>query len=437
LILWKAIEKASTMAGQEYDLYSPYQHPWMGLNVFIAFWILSHLTRRVVKNFKWSKKLRDGFKALSEDKKRNVVTYVLQLIATVLALGAQLYGGKDLLFQNMDWTTPARLDALNFSVSLIAILYIWELCYREKIGTPLLIHHLVTLLLIQLITATLFDTHVVLYYRFALLLGFHATTEQASFVALFAYRLGIWETRQSRLFYVATAQCFFLKTAVTIISVVFYCTSLDDIDGAWGWFWKIGFLPLMTCLYGSQLYAAQILFTLGGRCRKINGDDEEGVKTQQDKKLVGKEMTEKDIATSRKKARKRANRLLSRFENQISWSFSTSSNSGTERTSSFADFVVGDPDENSSVTIACANVGKSEPSAGNVTDDTSGASGLSETSSDAEEGKLMEQDDEDLEAEINFGSFPIPEEPSTFDTLRAWLEIPDEESDDEDEEFEC
>jgi hypothetical protein len=102
----------------------------------------------------------------------------MQLLMTSMAFVLQIYGSWDILFQFEEETSQQRLDWMVFAIQTISVLYVWELCYRQKIGWPLLVHHLVTVLLIQLSTASFFDTQDLIYIRFAVLLGFYATTEQ-------------------------------------------------------------------------------------------------------------------------------------------------------------------------------------------------------------------------------------------------------------------
>jgi hypothetical protein len=151
------------------------------------------------------------------------------------------------------------------------VLYVWELIYRIKIGSSLLIHHLITILLCQLVAATFFDTKNIMYLRFALMLGFYATLEQLSFVALFVYRLDLFLKKRCLLFFIATGQALILKTIVMISSVAYYANVAyrGEFNGsAWGAFWKIAFIPLLFVLYGAQLYACHILYQLGRRCRR-------------------------------------------------------------------------------------------------------------------------------------------------------------------------
>ncbi len=184
-----------------YDIYDPFQYPWMSLNFFLAFWLASNVFRSILQNVKYAD-IALKFEELPEEKKRNVVTYILQFLVTLLAFILQIFGSVDVLFRLEESTTPVRTNCMVLAMFLISVLYIWELCYRQTIGWPLLLHHVVTLVLIQCSTASYFDTQDSLYIRYAVLLGFHATTEQISFIALLVFRLSIAPKHQAGLFMV-------------------------------------------------------------------------------------------------------------------------------------------------------------------------------------------------------------------------------------------
>jgi hypothetical protein len=281
-----------------YDLYSPFQYQWSSINFFLAIWLLSGLFRQALLNMK-KLDINNSFYSLDEDKKRNVITYIMEVPLTTLAFILQIYGSLDILFRNEDSTSQTRYDCMVFSLQVIAVLYVWELCYRVKFGWPLLLHHLVTLLLIQLSLASFFDTHHVACIRFAILLGFYATTEQFSFVALFFFRLNLYPEWHGILFYGAAAQSFALKTIVTIfttgyvIVTLYVSDDLKDVTSNWKLFWRICFLPLLLVLYASQLYACKILYALGSRCSKAHAASllwstatDEGLKEVQRQALV-------------------------------------------------------------------------------------------------------------------------------------------------------
>eukprot|EP00977_Amphora_coffeiformis_P019438 scaffold7231_cov94-Amphora_coffeaeformis.AAC.1 len=266
-----------------YDPYSLYLYPWMGFNLFLGHWLLSAIVRSGLLAITHSE-LDITFSKLAEDKKRNVITYVLQCIFTTFALVLQLYGGTDLLFRLDDETSKAKMDAMVLSLTMVSVLYIWELVYREKIGLPLLVHHIVTLLLIQTSYVSFFDTHNIKYVRYAVLLGFHATTEQTTFMALFCFRLGLCRPYQQLMFYFSSIQAFIIKSGVTIITIIlvihdlYVKKGLDDDPTQWNWYWKVLILPLLAALYASQVYASWILYLIGKKCgRKPKPQQEQHV----------------------------------------------------------------------------------------------------------------------------------------------------------------
>jgi hypothetical protein len=267
-------------ASEAYDLYSPYQYAWMTMNYFLSIWFTSLLIHVLLCREGDQGDQKDAFKQLEECKKRNVVTYIILFFGTIFALFAQVYGGTDILFHGKDTTTPDRIEWILLSVISIMVLYVWELIYRLTIGLPLLIHHICTIILIQLVTASFYDTHRVMFLRFALLLGFHATTEQLSFVALFCFRLNIFHKYQHLLFYVASGQAFLVKSIVTVYSVYYYSVVVhrDEFGDTWNNFWKIAFIPFLLLLFAAQVYACRILLLLGQRCHRDESsvaDDEQ------------------------------------------------------------------------------------------------------------------------------------------------------------------
>jgi hypothetical protein len=92
-------------------------------------------------------------------------------------------------------------------------------------------------------------------------------------VALFFFRLNVFEKWQTFWFYFATIQSLVFKTMVTVINVVYYIQLVVDdrlsMSESWGTFWAISLMPLLACLYGAQVYACLILYKLGKRCQVL------------------------------------------------------------------------------------------------------------------------------------------------------------------------
>ncbi len=86
---------AKQAAGEPYDVYSPVQYPWMCFNYFVAFWLAACVLKMIFeKGF-----FKSRFENLPEDKKRNTVIYVLQLVTTRFGLAAQICRGRDVMFR--------------------------------------------------------------------------------------------------------------------------------------------------------------------------------------------------------------------------------------------------------------------------------------------------------------------------------------------------
>lgn len=265
---------------EAYDPYNVFQYPWMAVNLFVALWAISVVTYKMLSQVSVTK---TQFLCLEEGQRRNVVIYIFQLVVTTSALGLQIFGGRDFLFRGEDYTSPERIDACRLAMMLIVALYIWELVYRISIRLPLATHHVMTILFLQLGYGSFIDTMNIVYLRFGILLSLYATTEQFSFVALFLYRLKICSQSHSLMFYIAAIQAFCTKTFITVCAVAFYWNTLSEgrvsHDGAWGGFWKVTFLFLLSVLFATQVYASWVLYILAKRSQqrrtgsKISRDD--------------------------------------------------------------------------------------------------------------------------------------------------------------------
>ena len=303
--------KETTMMRANNTTYDPYHYAWMVLNYFVVTWLLSLFFKSLLlppKSDKSEEGPRARFKALPEAKRRNVVAYIIQLLVTTFVFIAQIYAGQVLLFSS-NITDPRQLEWGALAMQSISILYIWELIYRNEIGFPLLLHHLVTIFLIQVVVATFYDTNLVVYLRFALVMGFHATFEQTSFVALFCFRMNLFSKRVQRvLFYISSLQTLVCKTVITVIFMVMFGQNSNSFrnppHGSWGWFWLITGVPIMIVLYGTQVYASYILYVLGQRCGAVDArveaqDGQEDIEfgrkgTEKDSVNVEKEIADED-----------------------------------------------------------------------------------------------------------------------------------------------
>ena len=271
------------------DIYSVQLPPWWAFNFLIILWGLGKLVEsNLERSF-------TKYTALDTDKQRNVVIYVLQTIVTTLAFFLQVIGSLDIVFQRQATTSTAQYSFMIVTGQLVFLLYAWELIYRLSIGLPLLLHHLMTCLMIQLLSASLVDTLDVEYARLAILLTFYGTTEQTSFVALFLYRLDLFSKKTQNIWFtIAAIQSLFIKSLIAVVSLAYFITvylvrgEADQQPTNWKWFWKISFIPLVVMLFAAQLYSSKILWLLKRKCMTKNV-----VEVDDDKEeLTGKTMIE-------------------------------------------------------------------------------------------------------------------------------------------------
>ncbi|KAL7571362.1 hypothetical protein ACA910_007674 [Epithemia clementina (nom. ined.)] len=251
---------------------------WTLRGCILRGWILPRYTRL---------KLLD----LWERRKRNVLTYMVSLLVTTCALIFQVYGGWSILLQNYtsnanEVTSAAQLVSQSdiqwstFSIQLICILMVWELIYRERIGWPLLLHHGLTLLFLQLLIVTyIAERQSILYLRFALLVAFFVTTNQLSLLSLICFRLKVLNPKIQRiLFWFSAVQMFIIKSVLTggcagyYFLIVFSEENENGDNGyitfedtAWGNFWRYMFLPVLFQTFVSHFYVCQLLLNLSQR----------------------------------------------------------------------------------------------------------------------------------------------------------------------------
>eukprot|EP00565_Helicotheca_tamesis_P006189 CAMPEP_0185723908 /NCGR_PEP_ID=MMETSP1171-20130828/584_1 /TAXON_ID=374046 /ORGANISM="Helicotheca tamensis, Strain CCMP826" /LENGTH=243 /DNA_ID=CAMNT_0028391677 /DNA_START=52 /DNA_END=780 /DNA_ORIENTATION=+ len=200
-----------------------------------------------------------NFSSLDLIKQRNIVTYISELVVTSAALALQIYVGKDILFGptgNDDETAQSNMEnsqqLLFLSLQWISILYMWEFSYKLKFGKPLLWHHILTLLGIQLIIATLHEyppssssPSSRFYLKCALILGFHATFDQSSYAALLLNHFKKSSTWDN-VFIAASIDRIIFKAALFLGGAYLYSTALlagDLVSGDdgektnWDKFW--------------------------------------------------------------------------------------------------------------------------------------------------------------------------------------------------------
>ena len=267
---------------------------WWTILFFLLLWIVVGLFRIcILRGCILPKFTRNKFLDLWERRKRNVLTYMVFTLGTTTALIFQVYGGWHILFQN--YSKAAMINSNNgdsnisetdiqwstFSIQLCCILYVWEVVYRERIGWPLLVHHGLTFVFLQLlVVAYIMEDQSILYLRLALFVAFFATTNQLSYISLFCFRLKVLNPKiQRSLFWISTVQMFLVKAALTggcagyYFILIFSMENNDEAgdyitfrdDTRWGNFWRYMFLPILFHTFVAHFYVCQLLLTLSQR----------------------------------------------------------------------------------------------------------------------------------------------------------------------------
>jgi hypothetical protein len=126
-----------TEESSQFHVTTPFIYPWFGINFFLIIWVSA-------KIIYWALRTQLGetselFMTLDIPKRRNVITYVMEILLTTFALIAQLYSGQHILFQASDQVEPHHMEWMVMSLQTLAVLYVWELIYREYFGWPLLV----------------------------------------------------------------------------------------------------------------------------------------------------------------------------------------------------------------------------------------------------------------------------------------------------------
>eukprot|EP00961_Rhodomonas_salina_P278725 3765330-Rhodomonas_salina.1 len=137
--------KASASYTEEYDPLRFEQYPWMGYISFMCLYVGSVVIDKLMR--KVSPKLY--VRGMSHSKQRIAVTYFTEIVVTTVALGYNISSGIPALTGDMANMTVTQFNHFRITGTMVSMLYIWELIYRQELGTPLLLHHVLTVILIQ------------------------------------------------------------------------------------------------------------------------------------------------------------------------------------------------------------------------------------------------------------------------------------------------
>ncbi|KAK9897917.1 hypothetical protein P389DRAFT_210293 [Cystobasidium minutum MCA 4210] len=125
------------------------------------------------------------YRSMTYANKRTSVMYILNVIYTLVVLILQLIASPMLA----EKYTVERADLIKVAATIVSLLYLFEIVYRESMRTQMLIHHSATLFAVCLVSGTLDSTHHPSILVTGLVWLFQASTEQLTFIALLMYRL--------------------------------------------------------------------------------------------------------------------------------------------------------------------------------------------------------------------------------------------------------
>jgi len=176
------------------------------------FWFIFYLlglhfaAKAIMACFNYSRR-RGQWRAMDNSKRTNVVVYILEIVITSALLVMILTNGHSLLFDSQPTTTNSQLMTLQLCLVLLTALYTFELIYRPITNFPLATHHVVTIILSALMiklvvdhsvvvvslkmdegghpivnSSLKIDERIIILMRTALILSFHAITEQPTFI---------------------------------------------------------------------------------------------------------------------------------------------------------------------------------------------------------------------------------------------------------------
>lgn len=117
--------------------------------------------------------------------------------------------------------------------------------------------------------------------RQVIILLFAATTEQISFVALLFYRFKMYKWA-TIFFYVAMISSFLIKSMLYFFCLYLFATSnyIKHHDTPNDTFWTWAWIPITTPLYGSQVYACYIMYSLAKRSERTEKFGEDALHNQ-------------------------------------------------------------------------------------------------------------------------------------------------------------
>ena len=245
-----------------YNMGIPINMP--SLIFMMGFWVASVITTRILY------KTSDTFRGMSIRHQRNVVTYILQIVATTISFFVFTIGFPRLITVSSIDKSFDENDTIvaSMGIGLVFYLYIFELIYKTELNMAIIIHHLLTITMTALTCFMLWDTlNPAAVYP--IILAYHAITEQPIFVALLLYRFGynakFW-------FRFSAVRCVLFNTVICALTFIVLKKCILDVeftnhrnDFDWKTFMSIVIPVVNVSLFIVQMYSANIYWILGNK----------------------------------------------------------------------------------------------------------------------------------------------------------------------------
>lgn len=232
------------------------------LTFMISFWIFSLFMTRILNS------KSEKFRNMTIRQKRNVITYILQLIVTTVSLLMFTFLFPRIITItsiNKSFTQQDTIVA-SIGIGLILQLYIFELIYKIHTNWSLIIHHILTITLTSIVCFMLWDT-LNPASVYPIILVYSAITEQPIFVSLLLYRFGY---NSRNWFRISAITGFIFKTYVFIGGLFVLKKALIDEefvnfrnDFPWKSFMKVVFPIGNVLLFSVQMYSIRIYLSIG------------------------------------------------------------------------------------------------------------------------------------------------------------------------------
>lgn len=164
----------------------------------------------------------------------------------------------------LDFTVD-KLEMIRTAVTLITVLYLFEMIYREKMRFAMLCHHCLTIFASGFMIVLLDKTQDPSFILTGTLWLFQATTEQLTFVALFGYRLE-WKPRILRpMLQIAAIQSLLVKMASVIacIFVWFKYQKDEEVLPAYNRAWDVVIWLAAIGLMVTQFWGSWVVWVMG------------------------------------------------------------------------------------------------------------------------------------------------------------------------------